>query len=229
MKKLAILLLSLISIVGAASPSSAISLSYTDTITCSAGVGPACGGNAITYTLNYSGNPGTATFTISNSRSTTPPSWFVGWVLFQFDQATQAVLSSLSAPGGPWTFIDGSTVYVLTGGGNYSGLPPGGKSGFVVTSLIQGNTPDITQGWFVNDTAGTGTFTFNYNLPLSGVLNTEAINFMVGYYDGLNGGGNRVVNRLSATLVPEPGTLVLLGAGLVSVGILGRKKFFSQK
>jgi hypothetical protein len=81
----------------------------------------------------------------------------------------------------------------------------------------------------VNDTAGTGTFTFNYNLPLSGVLNTEAINFMVGYYDGLNGGGNRVVNRLSATLVPEPGTLVLLGAGLVSVGILGRKKFFSQK
>lgn len=231
MKKLGILLLSLISIVGVASPSSAIS--YTDTITCSAGVGPACGGNAITYTLTYDGNPGSATFTISNSTNTTGggQSWFVGWVLFQFDQATQAVLSSLSAPGGPWTIIPvGSTVNVLTGGGNYSALPPDGRSGFVVTSLIQGNTPNITQGWFVNDTAGTGTFTFNYNLPPPGVLNTQAINFMVGYYDGLNGSGNPLVNRLSATLsVPEPGTLVLLGLGLVSAGIWGRKRFLSQK
>ncbi len=233
-KRLAVLVLSLISIVGVASPSSAISLSYTDTITCSAGVGPACGGNAITYALNYSSNPGTATFTISNSGSTTPPSWYVGWAIFQFDQSVRAGLSSLVPPAGtgPWTLSDGSltnpNVQVLTGGGNYNQLLPGGKVGFVVTSLIQGNTPDITQGWFVNDTAGTGTFTFNYNLA-SGTLNTSAINFLVGYYDGLNGSGNRLVNQLSATLVPEPGTLVLLGTGLVTLGILGRKKKFFNR
>ena len=238
MKKLAILVLSLISIVGVASPSSAISLSYTDTITCLAGVGPACGGNAILYTLTYpNSSSGTATFAIQNSANTSATaSWFVGWAIFQFDQSHQAGLSSLSAPSGtgPWTLSDGSVtnpnVNVLTGGGNYNQLLPGldGKSGFVVTSLIQGNTPDITQGWFVNDSAGTGTFTFDYNLA-SGTLNTSAINFLVGYYDGLVGrSGNRIVNQLSATLVPEPGTLVLLGTGLITLGIWGRKKFFNR-
>lgn len=212
---------------GAVAPAAAVSLRYTDTITCSSGSGAACEGNAITYTLAYpNAAAGTATFTITNSANTTGSgqSWFVGWALFQFDQATQAAISLTSAPGGPWSNISGSSVNVLTGGGNYSALPPGGKSGFVVTSLIQGNIPDITQGWLVNGSASTATFSFNYNLPSPGVLNLEAMNFMVGYYDGLNGGGAPVVNRLSATAVPEPASLLLVTAGILGLGAWGRKK-----
>lgn len=234
MRKLGFLFLLQICLVAvAAAPATAITLTYVDTITCSSGSGAACGGNEITYTLTYPNSAsGTATFTIQNSANTTGggQSWFAGWALFQFDQSTPAAISLTSAPGlSLWSNISGSTVNVLTGGGNYSPLPPDGRAGFVVTSLLQGNTPDITQGWLVNGSAGTATFTFDYNLPAPGVLNLDAINFMIGYYDGLSGSGAPIVNRLSATLqVPEPASLLLIGAGLVGMGVLGRKKFFGQ-
>jgi len=50
--------------------------------------------------------------------------------------------------------------------------------------------------------------------------------FQVGYYGEEAGKSENIqTSRLSTTFVPEPGTLILLGTGLLGLGILGRKKF----
>jgi hypothetical protein len=224
-----IIILILIGLFGMAAP--AFPLSYTSTTT-STDQGPGAG---IVYTLDFNLQNGStstydATFTIDPSSVTSSEAWYAGWVLFKFvDGSTRSTISELTAPGeaGTWTASDPS-VKILGGGGHYKTLEPrGGFSGFYLTSLAQGSPPDDpTQGILLTGSSKSPV-TFSFDFTVNDPVSTDLMSLKVGYYDPPSGHGNYVVNQLSQDLtpVPEPSTLLLLGSGLVSLGLWGRRKF----
>ena len=69
-----------------------------------------------------------------------------------------------------------------------------------------------------------GSFTWNFNFTLDAPFN-PAPSLQVGYYDGFSGKSENLnTTRMSqpANEVPEPGTLLLLGGGLIALAALRR-------
>ncbi|MGA2318616.1 MAG: PEP-CTERM sorting domain-containing protein [Thermodesulfobacteriota bacterium] len=174
-------------------------------------------GAGITYELNVTENA--ATLILSGSTSSLD-TWYMGWITIKLDK-NNGLWDITSPPPSLWSISDvnqNTAVQVLTGGGNHGNLREDGAAGFYVTSLAQGNTPDITQGILLTGGPISGSFSFTFTVP-NGVK-ADNIPFQVGYYDGLTGKGEVEVNQLSKNLtVPEPGILILLGIAMSAIGM----------
>jgi hypothetical protein len=202
-----------------ATPSGATLLTWTDTGT----YAPSAGGlNPITYTLEF-GAPDSggiyhgAILTITTGADVTPE-WRAGWFSFKFSP-NGGTITNLSVPAGWPSWKVGYSTTSLPWNGSTIKPFKNSWAGFYVENVG-------TNGLLVTDVPGSYAFGFDFTLNPkdTGNVFVDDMPFKVGFY------GNST-DQLSEKLVapvPEPSTLVLLGFGLVTLSIWGRKRFIAR-
>lgn len=128
----------------------------------------------------------------------------IAWFAIKFDQGEAGVITAPGITGseGTWSVGDGS-VGVL----NYSHFPN--------NTWTSGYASPITGGFALDG----GAYSWTFDFDLSTALN-ETPSLQVGFL--VPHGYPRISQSFN---IPEPGTLMILGAGLIGLASLGRKKF----
>ena len=160
----------------------------------------------ITPTPPFAGAPGSSDIDLGAGTGTlTLPDYTVSIDLELTGPGEDALLSITS-----WTqtitAIDGLGNITSTGGGSVACTPP--------ASLVCTITPTTVQGWPPPD---------GPTLLSSAVIDAVAQTITV-VDSSAEGSAGQITSLYSYTIIPEPGTALLLGGGLVGIWVAGRKR-----
>ncbi len=178
----------------------------------------------IITTINTDGSPGTSAPGVMG------PFSLIGSEVTQIGQYVQSPDGSLNFTTG--AYISGS---LMNGGAQWSGT----GSTFTISGFWNGNNGTIFTGEF----SGNVTWVFNgcvgqvCNYELTGPVNGTWVNgakvfgqttqIFFQTHNGKYNGGMGTLNDTGGTtsmVTPEPGTLVLMGSGLLGTGLMFRRK-----
>lgn len=209
-----------IALLSTPAPAIAVALGFTDDFTKT--------GFDIEYTLAVtplSSDTYQGVFTISSSSTSADP-WYIGAFDFKFFDGAGNVIPditgiSFTGSTGPWSIADVGNPNVSIQGWSRQD----GRAGFYLTDLEASQIfANAQKGVYVSGT-NDASFTFTF-LNNGGTLNEISMPFQVAYFDGAKNQNGLYFGQLSADLaVPEPGTMVLLGSGLIGLAGYGRKRF----
>ena len=176
---------------------------------------PSSGCPGATYSFDVTSTSATLTITINGGLNSTNDNLTAVNLGFTTSNNILSMGTFTTSAGGTWTTTTGS----LSSGGSC-----GGNSGaFVCASVSPLGAVTLTSG-------ETLTFTWNYTLSDPSAI-FSAGDVHIGAEYGPNGGSNYkglIVSETIGTAVPEPGSLTLLGAGLLALCALASRRFFGN-
>ncbi|MFA6146734.1 MAG: PEP-CTERM sorting domain-containing protein [bacterium] len=168
---------------------------------------------------------------------TPPENFYASAFTFKFSGNNSYDISDLTTPAGStqtWQVADYNTnhnVRVLTGG-TYKKLLESNKVGFYNEYVSQAFSSQMSN---VNEVAITSSTNVEFGFDLTNKTGTEGIADLIAFktlYLTNDGSVVRFQGWLSEELgappqapVPEPGTMILLGSGLIGLARYGRKRF----
>jgi hypothetical protein len=192
--------------------------------------------NNINYSLTLTStgaNTYDAVFNISGV-PTPPTNFYASAFTFKFGSNDSFDITSLTAPAGftqPWLVADYDTnsgVQVLTGG-TYKNLLESNKVGFYNFYVSSGQPITSVNEVAINSSTDVE---FLFDFSQSAVGGLDAIADLIAFKALYLTNDGTTVNfqgwlseELAVVPVPEPGTMMLLGSGLVGLAAWGRKKF----